>query len=177
MHLRYFNYVLIGTLIFLLSCSDQKEENTSAAIPEDTMFELLDNDSTGISFKNVVEERIDRTHIVFNTLYNGGGVALGDFNNDELLDILFTANDTHNELYINKGDLKFEEVSEISGIRSSGWHTGASVVDINSDGLLDIYICRGGHNTQEDERANLQLETFFSLSHCKFNPLSFTVIA
>src|SRR5690606_13257578 len=77
--------------------------------------------------------------------YNGGGVGIGDFNNDSLPDIIFAGNLVDNKLYINEGDFRFRDVSEKSGVvRTGSWTTGISVVDINGDGWLDIYLCKSG---------------------------------
>ena len=107
------------------------------------LFTSLDANHTGIEFSNILRE--DESANVMNYLYfyNGGGIAVGDINNDGLPDILFTGNMVSNRLYLNKGNLKFEDITASSGITGfQGWCTGASMVDINQDGLLDIYICR-----------------------------------
>lgn len=138
------------------SCQTETESTSKDAIPKDTLFNLLDPDSTGIEFTNKVIEKPERSYYVYNTIYNGGGVALGDVNNDGLLDLLFTGNDVPNQLYLNKGNLKFENISEQTGIdKSRGWHNGASMIDINNDGLLDIYICKSGYRNTAEERKNL----------------------
>jgi len=123
------------SLVLFLSCS--REHNN-------TLFQLMDN--TGIDFNNkVVDEKLNNS-FVFRNFYNGGGVAIGDLNNDSLPDIFFTSNMGENKIYLNKGNFHFEDITARSGLRQdSMWSTGVMLVDINHDGWLDIYVCNSGH--------------------------------
>ena len=115
----------------------------SCSSPDTKLFSKLDGDDTGITFINENHETEKSNVLTYEYFYNGGGVALGDINNDGLLDIYFTSNIFENKLYLNKGDLKFEDITTASGTACPvGWKTGVSMVDINSDGFLDIYVCR-----------------------------------
>ena len=108
-----------------------------------TLFESLDPDATGINFKNTLFEDGPLNVANYIYFYNGGGVAVGDINNDGLQDILFTGNMVRNRLFLNKGGFKFEDITPRSGVaEKQGWCTGANMVDINNDGRIDIYICR-----------------------------------
>ncbi|WP_242117421.1 VCBS repeat-containing protein [Aestuariivivens sediminicola] len=112
---------------------------------EASQFTLLPHEETHVDFENRVEESPEMSFLNFANIYNGGGVATADFNNDGLVDIFFVANQNNNELYINKGNFEFENVTEGSGLEDPyGWSTGVSVVDVNNDGWLDIYICKSG---------------------------------
>src|SRR6186997_3621982 len=105
------------------------------------LFKLLPASQTGITFKNSIFEN-DKLNILNEAyIYNGGGVGIGDFNNDGLADIYFSANMVSNKLYLNKGSMKFQDITNAAGVGGEGrWCTGVSVVDINSDGWLDIYV-------------------------------------
>lgn len=119
------------------SCSDVKNENK--------LFELLPSSKTGLKFSNDLIYDKDFNVYKYRNFYNGGGVAIGDINNDGLVDIYLTANQKQNKLFINKGDFKFDDITEKS--KTSGhhsWATGVTMVDINSDGFLDIYVCNSG---------------------------------
>ena len=106
------------------------------------MFERISSSHSGITFNNLIVENDTLNPLDKLNIYNGGGVGIGDFNNDGLQDIYFTGNAVHNRLYINKGDFKFEDVTEKSGVGGKGgWGRGVAVVDINNDGLADIYVC------------------------------------
>jgi hypothetical protein len=110
------------------------------------LFIELSKKETGINFRNLIkEDNPDFNIALYPYFYNGSGVAIGDINNDGLPDICFTGNMVKNRLYINKGNMHFEDITERSGIASKeGWCTGVTMVDINEDGNLDIYICRSG---------------------------------
>lgn len=130
---KIYSYLL---LIVTLSCSSNKEN---------TLFELLPNSKTNINFINNLNYTEELNPYTYRNFYNGGGVGVGDFNNDSLQDIFFTGNLVSNKLYVNKGNFNFEDITDISGLNSDGiWSTGVSIVDINHDGFLDIYICKSG---------------------------------
>ncbi len=98
----------------------------------DKLFTLLDEDDTGIDFRNMLRESDDMNVMNYSYFYNGAGVAVGDINNDGLQDLLFTGNMVKNRLFINKGNFEFEDITEKSGIASmQGWCTGATMADIN----------------------------------------------
>lgn len=125
----------ISILVIGISCGDRKEK----------LFRPLDPDQTGIHFANSLNDSPDLNILNYLYYYNGGGVVAADFNNDDLVDLYFVGNQVADELYINKGDLSFERATDRSGIdNATGWSTGATHVDINNDGLLDIYICKVG---------------------------------
>ncbi len=119
-----------------------------------TLFKLLDANRTGIDFENTIKENDSINVFRFMNIYTGAGVAIGDIDNDGLEDIYFSGNMVSGRLYRNKGNLKFEDITEKSGLLSTKWGTGVSMVDINQDGLLDIYVCVSG-GAKESERANL----------------------
>jgi hypothetical protein len=111
----------------------------------DTLFRELSPRQTGIHFANTLTETEDFNIIEYLYFYNGAGVAIGDINNDGLPDIFFTANQLPNKLYLNKGNLQFEDITEKAGILSdNNWKTGVTMADVNGDGWLDIYVCQVG---------------------------------
>ena len=120
---------------------------------EKTLFTLMD--STGIQFSNAVHDTKELNILNYRNFYNGGGVAIGDINNDGLADVFFTANQGSNKLYLNKGNLKFEDISDKAGFREKKqWSTGVVMADINNDGWLDIYVCNAGSMDDSSLRRN-----------------------
>lgn len=120
-----------------------------------TNFQYLPADYTGVYFTNRIHESPGRNVGTYDYMYNGGGVAVGDFNNDGLPDLFFTGNDVPNTLYINKGGFEFEDVSKKAFIEGDNkWATGVTVVDINNDGWPDIYVCHSGPDYQKNETRN-----------------------
>lgn len=132
-------YLALVAMAILFACTKDKEKETTK--PSFLLTKVSEQDS-GLDFVNFVSE--DPQHSIINYIYyyNGSGVATGDVNNDGLSDLFFVANTGDNKLYLNKGDLKFEDVSATANISgNASWQTGVTMVDINNDGLLDIYIC------------------------------------
>tara|TARA_B110000037_G_scaffold24189_2_gene27770 strand:- start:11655 stop:15071 length:3417 start_codon:yes stop_codon:yes gene_type:complete len=128
-------------LVFLFSCKETTTENQKVSV-----FESIDSKSSGLVFNNELSYDEEFNVYLYKSFYNGSGVGLGDLNNDGLLDVIFCGNQVDNKMYLNKGDLKFQDVTEISGLSSPNvWSTGVSIVDINADGWLDIYICKSGN--------------------------------
>ncbi|EKB50856.1 VCBS repeat-containing protein [Cecembia lonarensis] len=129
-------YLLL--FLFLAACSRQNHEGS-----HQPLFQAVPSEVSGITFSNQLIENEDFNIIEYLYFYNGGGVAVGDINNDGLLDIYFSSNQHGNKLYLNKGNMQFEDITQNAGVASFGpWKTGVSMVDINGDGLLDIYVCR-----------------------------------
>ena len=140
--------ILILFLPLFFSCNDRQP----VAKPE-TVFNLVSNEYSGVKFSNNLRETEEQNILRDPYYYNGGGVAIGDINNDGLPDIYFTGNMTGDELYLNKGDLQFQNVTQSAGIVTANlWTTGVTFTDINNDGWLDIYVCRSG---QRNFRNNL----------------------
>ncbi len=128
--------IKVTTCFLLLCIAACKNESP-------TLFTRLNNDATGIQFQNTLFDDGNLNILNYSYFYNGGGVAIGDINNDGLQDMLFTGNMVKNRLYLNKGNFQFENITDKAGIADKqGWCTGATMVDINGDGKLDIYICR-----------------------------------
>lgn len=126
--------------IILASCKSDSQQPKA-----DQLFHLHRASKTGITFINELSYTEELNPYTFRSFYNGGGVGLGDFNNDGLQDIFFAGNMVSNKLYLNKGNFKFDDITNSAGLQTEGvWSTGVSVVDINADGYLDIYVCKSG---------------------------------
>ncbi len=118
------------------------------------MFELLPPDCTGIDFANNLAEGDSLNILNYVYYYNGGGVGIADFNNDGLEDIFFAGNESSCRLYLNKGNLKFEDITKQAGLETTAWCTGVAIADVNADGWLDIYVSVAGH-AEPGRRRNL----------------------
>ena len=135
------------SVCFLISCS----KKTPSAGP---LFEELPAAQTNINFINQVESTPEMNIFSYRNFYNGGGVAIGDINNDGLADIYLSANTSKNYLYLNKGNLQFEDITQKAGVAGNqAWSTGVTMADVNGDGWLDIYVCNAGE-VNGDNRKN-----------------------
>lgn len=139
MRLRIFASLLLCWWAFC-GCTEKEDAGQSV-----TLFKLLDKDRTNIDFANELEYTESVNTYTFKNFYNGGGVGIADLDNDSLPDIFLSGNLVSNKLYRNKGNLQFEDVTASAGLAAEGsWSTGVSIVDINADGWLDIYVCKSG---------------------------------
>lgn len=124
--------------------------------PSGPLFKLMQPEHTQIDFQNTLGYDYDFNVYRYRNFYNGGGVALGDIDGDGRLDVFFTGNQTPNRLYLNNGDFEFTDISHKAGITGSrAWSTGVSMIDINGDGWLDIYVCNSGIVDGDDKRNEL----------------------
>ncbi|MDE2731087.1 MAG: FG-GAP-like repeat-containing protein [Bacteroidota bacterium] len=139
----------VVSLITLAGCSSR---------PSGQLFELMPPEHTRITFENTLGYDYDFNVYRYRNFYNGGGVALGDVNQDGRPDVFFTGNQTANRLYLNNGDFTFTDISDKAGIKGSrAWSTGVSMADINGDGRLDIYVCNSGIVKGDDKRNELYI--------------------
>ncbi len=141
--------VFLAPVVVLFSCGNKQPA---------TLFSLLPEEKTGITFTNVVQEDAALNIMTYQYFYNGGGVAAGDINGDGLTDLYFTGNMVPNRLYLNEGNLKFKDITEMAGVAGrKKWKTGTCMADVNGDGLLDIYVCYSGPGTDADRRNELYI--------------------
>ncbi len=165
MYTRRFQYYILfyGFLILVfLSCKqgeriDKKDEIATTESSTLPLFTLLPPEHTHVLFENTLTESLNANVLMYEYLYNGGGVATGDFNQDGLMDIYFISNMGENKFYINLGDMKFQDATAISKVsgRPGPWKTGVTAVDINGDGKLDLYVCYSGALPPEKRRNQL----------------------
>jgi enediyne biosynthesis protein E4 len=139
--------VFLFAVINILACNEA---------PSEPLFQLVKD--SGVDFQNNVEDGKVENSFLFRNFYNGGGVAIGDINNDGLADLFFTSNTGTNKLYLNRGQFKFDDISVKAGMAPDDkWYTGVVFVDINNDGWLDIYVCSSGHMTTGNRKNKLYI--------------------
>jgi hypothetical protein len=138
-------FISLTLSVLVLSCSDSKDND---------LFLLKDLETIGMSFQNDLSFDQKFNVYTYRNYYNGGGVSLGDINNDGLTDVYLTSNQKQNKLFLNQGDFKFKDITEQAGVGGTkAWSTGVTMVDINSDGFLDIYVCNSG-DVEGDNKQN-----------------------
>jgi len=152
MHPRYQIFLL--AILFVISCGE-KQTKPKVITEQVKLFTKLEKETTGINFKNDITDNKEFNYLFYQYMYNGGGVGAGDFNNDGLVDLYFTANQKSNKLYLNKGDFKFEDITKKAGVACyENWSNGVSIIDINADGWLDIYVCNSASPDNNELRSN-----------------------
>jgi enediyne biosynthesis protein E4 len=150
MKAKQLGYLFFGVCAFLLTVSCRNNKTGA------TLFTKMEN--TGINFENTVEDGAKENSFLFRNFYNGGGVAIGDINNDGLVDVFLTSNAGVNKLYLNKGNFQFEDISDKAGIiKDDKWNTGVVFADVNSDGWLDIYVSSSGHMSTGNRKNKLYI--------------------
>ncbi len=155
------SHILVYIFPFLaVGCgsADQAEQvpEEPASAVENALLVSLSSERTGITFSNPIVEDASMNYFKYEYLYNGGGVAVGDLNNDGLADVYFTGTANPDKMYLNRGGMSFEDVTpKTLPTKHEGWHSGVNIVDLNDDGWLDIYVSRSGWYTDPDLRKNL----------------------
>lgn len=150
--IKLFNVALASFIIILIgSC---KDDSKSISVNGNTLFTIVPSGYSDLSFENTVSQTKLNNHMINSQFISGGGVAVGDINNDGLQDVFFTGNQVKDRLFLNQGDLKFEDISNKAGItQDSNWSSGVTFVDIDNDGDQDIYVCRFTY-LENDKSAN-----------------------
>src|SRR6187549_2485830 len=145
--------ILSFTLLFFVSAFAQQKIKGS-------LFTLLDPKKTELKFTNTVRED-DSLHVFnYEYLYNGHGIGVADFNNDGLQDIFISGNSVPSKIFLNKGNLRFEDITKQAGVAGNGtWATGVSIADVNGDNLPDIYVCHSGKHSGEELANELFINT------------------
>lgn len=143
---KLFLFSILGFLILSCNSKDSKKQ----------LFKLVSSKDSSIDFQNTLSENDSVNILDFEFMFNGGGVAIGDIDNDGLQDIYFSGNQVPGKLYRNLGNLKFKDITKEANIETTGWCNGVSFNDINQDGFIDMYVSKGGpRNTPNEDMANL----------------------
>lgn len=153
---NYFILLLSSTMfVCCKDTSSQHEEIGIEANNQPSIFTLLSPEKTHIDFQNIINEGLNTNVLMYEYFYNGGGVAVGDLNGDGFDDVYFTSNMQANRLYLNKKSMQFQDITDKAGVagREGPWKTGVTMVDVNADGKLDIYVCHSG-NLLPEKKAN-----------------------
>lgn len=150
-------FIFFPLILSLTFSSCHPQEGTSVESDTTPLFKKLDPEESGIAALNEQPSIAfnNANQPIYSNYYGGSGVAAGDINGDDLPDLFFTGNNGTNYLYLNKGNLQFEEIGDKAGIAGYGWATGVTMADINGDGLTDIYVCQGGPSSDAGQRENL----------------------
>ena len=153
-------FAILSIFLIVIGCGSEKKEPAKLAEKKVNntlkMFEKLVAAQTGISFNNTISPDQELVFYDFQYQFNGGGVGIADFDNDGLSDVFFAGNEVSNKLYLNLGELKFEDITDKANVGQLGsWVSGVTIVDINSDGFQDIYLSRGGFNPAEQRKNSL----------------------
>ncbi|MCB0465460.1 MAG: VCBS repeat-containing protein, partial [Aequorivita sp.] len=147
---------ILSTLIISCSQPSKKEKDTEFTDNATTLYSKINSETSNLNFTNVIKEDFDFNFLNYTYIYVGGGVAVGDIDNDGLQDVYFVSSMGPNKLYKNKGNLVFEDITTASKAEDyKGFSTGASMMDINNDGWLDIYVCKAGSVKDDNGRRNL----------------------
>jgi len=153
---RRFSCVFYLVLLTVSGCSHESNEK-GGEVTTQSLFTLLSPEQTGINFNNQLTEKPNINVLRYEYFYNGGGVAVGDINGDGLDDVYFTGNMTDNKLYLNKGKMQFQDITDIAGVagRPGPWKTGVTMADVNGDGNIDFYVCYSGKLRGEKRKNQL----------------------
>ena len=148
MNYKILSHLLIFCL-FIYACTGKFD---------DKKFQIIAPEHSGIDFSNTIASNDTFNVIDFYYIFNGGGVAIGDFNNDSLQDVYFSGNEVPNKLYLNEGEFKFKDITKTAQVEAADiWSQGIAVVDINHDGWSDIYVCASIYGTNEQRLNKLYI--------------------
>ena len=151
--IKQLKIILIGIALLFTACQNQYNSNAKKSVD---YLQLLPATKTGIDFNNIIKETDSLNQFYSSQIYNGGGVAIGDLNNDGLVDVFFCGNMVNDRLYQNMGNFKFKDITKTSKVNlNKGWSWGVTMADVNADGFLDIYVSRNGESMNPNDRRNL----------------------
>ncbi|QTD38451.1 VCBS repeat-containing protein [Polaribacter batillariae] len=149
--------ISVISIVLLFSCSkENKNVQKNTIANNEPLFSKISSNKSGVNFANIIKETPTLNYYTYKHMYIGAGVAVGDFNNDNLPDLYFVGNMSPNSLYLNKGDFKFEDITKKAGVEGNkGFYMGVTIADVNADGWLDIYLCKSGKYRNSKLKENL----------------------